>query len=184
MQECLKIPPGLRASEQLPYRNAKRLRDFLNVDEADVPFTALDATDVRPVEIADESQCFLRKPFGRAQLAYALTECRLDRFFLFPVQAIIKSLMMTLSPRTLSIIAAVRCRPRGKVDLSATVRRAQRVRGRVRVRYEELSRDILHNRIVKTTMRSLAAGLLGSPGGSGSPTRVVPFRPTQERDNR
>ena len=48
-------------------------------------------------------------------------------------------------------------RPRGKVDLPATVRRALRARGRVHVRYEELSRDVLHNRIVKTTMQRLAA---------------------------
>ena len=48
-------------------------------------------------------------------------------------------------------------RPRGKVDLPATARRALRARGRVRVRYEELSCDVLHNRIVKTTMRRLAA---------------------------
>ena len=48
-------------------------------------------------------------------------------------------------------------RPRGKVDLPATVQRALRSRGQVRVRYEELSRDVLHNRIVKTTMQRLAA---------------------------
>ena len=48
-------------------------------------------------------------------------------------------------------------RPRGKVDLPATVRRALRARGQVSVRYEELSRDVLHNRIVKTTMQCLAA---------------------------
>ena len=35
-------------------------------------------------------------------------------------------------------------RPRGKVDLPATARRALRARGRVRVRYEELSCDVLH----------------------------------------
>ena len=48
-------------------------------------------------------------------------------------------------------------RPRGKVDLPATVRRALRAQGRLQVRYEELSRNVLHNRIVKTTMRHLAA---------------------------
>ena len=48
-------------------------------------------------------------------------------------------------------------RPRGKVDLPRTVRRASSVRGQVCVRYEELSRDVLHNRIVKTTMSRLAA---------------------------
>ena len=47
-------------------------------------------------------------------------------------------------------------RPRGKVDLPRTVRRALRMRGQVCVRYEELSHDVLHNRIVKTTMRRLA----------------------------
>ena len=48
-------------------------------------------------------------------------------------------------------------RPRGKLDLPSTARRALRVRGQVRVRFEELSRDVLHNRIVKTTMLRLAA---------------------------
>ena len=48
-------------------------------------------------------------------------------------------------------------RPRGKLDLPRTVRRALRMRGQVRARYEELSRDVLHNRIVKTTMQRLAA---------------------------
>ena len=48
-------------------------------------------------------------------------------------------------------------RPRGKLDLPSTVRRALRVRGQVRVRFDELSRDVLHNRIVKTTMLRLAA---------------------------
>ena len=48
-------------------------------------------------------------------------------------------------------------RPRGKLDLPSTVRRALRVQGQVRVRFEELSRDVLQNRIVKTTMRRLAA---------------------------
>ena len=42
------------------------------------------------------------------------------------------------------------------MDLPRTVRRALSVRGRVCVRYEELSRDVLHNRIVKTTMSRLA----------------------------
>ena len=48
-------------------------------------------------------------------------------------------------------------RPRGKLDLPSTVRRALRLRGQVRVRFEELSRDVLHNRIVQTTMLRLAA---------------------------
>lgn len=48
-------------------------------------------------------------------------------------------------------------RPRGKLDVPSTARRALRVRGQVRVRFEELSRDVLHNRIVKTTMLRLAA---------------------------
>ena len=48
-------------------------------------------------------------------------------------------------------------RPRGKLDLARTARRALRVRGQVRVRYEELSRNVLHNQIVKTTMQHLTA---------------------------
>ena len=46
-------------------------------------------------------------------------------------------------------------RPRGKLDLAQTARRALRVRGQVRIRYEELSRNVLHNQIVKTTIQHL-----------------------------
>lgn len=48
-------------------------------------------------------------------------------------------------------------RPRGKLDLASTVHRTLHLRGQVRVRYQELSRDVLHNRIVRTTMLRLAA---------------------------
>ena len=64
-------------------------------------------------------------------------------------------------------------RPRGKLDLPSTVRRALRVRGQVRVRYEELSRDVLHNRIVKTTMLRLAAVEELSTDLKGKLTRIV-----------
>ena len=48
-------------------------------------------------------------------------------------------------------------RPRGKVDLAATVGRALRARAQVAVRFEELTADVLQNRLVKTTMQRLAA---------------------------
>ena len=64
-------------------------------------------------------------------------------------------------------------RPRGKLDLSSTARRALRARGQVRVRFEELSRDVLHNRIVKTTMLRLAAVEELSTDLKGKLTRLV-----------
>ena len=64
-------------------------------------------------------------------------------------------------------------RPRGKLDLPSTARRALRVRGQVRVRFEELSRDVLHNRIVKTTMLRLAAVEELSTDLKGKLTRLV-----------
>ncbi len=64
-------------------------------------------------------------------------------------------------------------RPRGKLDLPSTVRRALRVRGQVRVSYEELSRDVLHNRIVKTTMLRLAAVEELNTDLKGKLTRLV-----------
>ena len=64
-------------------------------------------------------------------------------------------------------------RPRGKLDLPSTARRAMRVRGQVRVRFEELSRDVLHNRIVKTTMLRLAAVEELSTDLKGKLTRLV-----------
>ena len=48
-------------------------------------------------------------------------------------------------------------RPRGKINLAATVQRALRARARVAVRYEELTANVLQNRLVKTTMLRLAA---------------------------
>ena len=64
-------------------------------------------------------------------------------------------------------------RPRGKLDLPRTARRALRVRGQVSVRYEELSRDVLHNRIVKSTMQRLAAVEELNPDLKGKLTRLV-----------
>ena len=64
-------------------------------------------------------------------------------------------------------------RPRGKLDLPSTARRALRVRGQVHVRFEELSRDVLHNRIVKTTMLRLAAVEGLSTDLKGKLTRLV-----------
>ena len=63
--------------------------------------------------------------------------------------------------------------PRGKLDLPSTVRRALRARGQVRVRYEELSCDVLHNRIVKTTMLRLAAVEELNTDLKGKLTRLV-----------
>ncbi len=48
-------------------------------------------------------------------------------------------------------------RPRGKIDLATTARRALRARAGVAVRYEELTTDVLQNRLVKATMLRLAA---------------------------
>ncbi len=48
-------------------------------------------------------------------------------------------------------------RPRGKIDLAATMQRALRARAQVAVRYEELTANVLQNRLVKTTMLRLAA---------------------------
>ena len=54
-------------------------------------------------------------------------------------------------------------RPRGRLDFEKTVQRNLRAAGRVHVRYERLSRDILPNRILCATMRRLwrAGGLHG-----------------------
>ena len=64
-------------------------------------------------------------------------------------------------------------RPRGKLDLPSTVRRALRLRGQVHVRFEELSRNVLHNRIVKTTMLRLAAVEELNTNLKGKLTRLV-----------
>ena len=64
-------------------------------------------------------------------------------------------------------------RPRGKVDMAQSVQRALRVRGRLHVRYGELSADVLHNRIVKTTIRRLTAAPSLDNGLSADLMRLV-----------
>lgn len=44
---------------------------------------------------------------------------------------------------------------RGKIAVGETVKRALRARGQVTCDYEELSHDVLHNRILRSTLRSL-----------------------------
>ena len=97
-------PIGFRGIRTAPEWNAERHGNPLNVDEANIALTPFDAADVGAVEIAGQSEAFLRQaPFG-AQLAHALTEGHLDRFVSALSQAPMGSLVMTLSLRTLSII--------------------------------------------------------------------------------
>ena len=44
---------------------------------------------------------------------------------------------------------------RGKIAVGETVKRALRARGQVTCEFEELSHDVLHNRILRSTLRSL-----------------------------
>ena len=44
---------------------------------------------------------------------------------------------------------------RGKIAVGETAKRALRARGQVACEYEELSRDVLHNRILRSTLKSL-----------------------------
>ena len=44
---------------------------------------------------------------------------------------------------------------RGKINVGATAKRALRARGQVACEYEELSHDVVHNRILRATLRSL-----------------------------
>ena len=44
---------------------------------------------------------------------------------------------------------------RGKIAVDETVKRALRARGQVTCEFEELSHDVLHNRILRSTLRSL-----------------------------
>ena len=48
-------------------------------------------------------------------------------------------------------------RPRGKIDLSTTLKRALHLRGRAQCGFDELTHDVLHNRILKATIRRLLA---------------------------
>ena len=43
---------------------------------------------------------------------------------------------------------------RGKIDVGETVKRALRSRGQVACTFEEMSHDVLHNRILRSTLRA------------------------------
>jgi 5-methylcytosine-specific restriction enzyme subunit McrC len=45
---------------------------------------------------------------------------------------------------------------RGSLDISATAKRALRRRGLAACRFDELSHDVLHNRIIKATLLHLS----------------------------
>src|SRR5262245_24204715 len=47
--------------------------------------------------------------------------------------------------------------PRGKIDLTESVKRGILLRNAVACVVDELSRDVLHNRIIRTTLRRLAS---------------------------
>ena len=76
----------------------------MDVDQADVAFSALDAADVRTVEIAPERERLLRKPFLFSEFSHTFTETLLTvrGTSLHPVA--IESPKMTMSPRTLRIV--------------------------------------------------------------------------------
>jgi len=90
--------------EELPWRDPESVSNPFNVEEADISFAALDAADVRAVEIAGERESFLRKAFLGAQLAHPPTELCLDRFVPFSDHEIMESSMITISPRTLRTV--------------------------------------------------------------------------------
>jgi hypothetical protein len=77
----------------------------VNVNKADVALTALDASDVAPVEFAGQSEILLRKAHLSARFTNALAELCLDRLLVFSDHRIIEAPPMTLSPRTLSPLA-------------------------------------------------------------------------------
>lgn len=75
--------------------------------------------------ITCQSEGFLRKPLGRAQLANTLTKALFDCFFrLLLRQATMESFMMTLSPRTLSTMPRSHSRCRYSVTASLFSRAA------------------------------------------------------------
>ena len=54
--------------------------------------------------------------------------------------------------------------PRGKIDIAETLKRALQVRHSVACIVDELSHDVLHNRIVRTTLHRLASTRDIDPG--------------------
>ena len=77
----------------------------MNVDQADVAFSALDAADVRTVEIARECERLLRKPFLLSEFSHTFTEALLNLSVTSLHPATMESPEMTMSPRTLRILS-------------------------------------------------------------------------------
>jgi len=73
----------------------------MDVNEANVALTALNAADIASVEITGQSQIFLREALPSAEFSNTPTEFRLHRLVTFVSHATIEPFMATLSPRTL-----------------------------------------------------------------------------------
>jgi hypothetical protein len=68
--------------EQFPRIHAKRIRNLMDIYQADVSFSALYSSDVRPVEITGKRQRLLRKTPLLPQFTYPLTKSLLNLCFL------------------------------------------------------------------------------------------------------
>lgn len=72
------LPDAGLFSEQLPGPDPQRLRNPVDVDEADIHLTPFDAAEVRAVEAARQGDGFLGDLAGLAELAEAGAEAAFD----------------------------------------------------------------------------------------------------------
>ena len=78
----------------------------MDVDKADVSLTTLNAADVGPVEITGVGKCLLRKSLLLPDRSNALSKRRFGPSLLSNFHAGHANILMTISPRTLSIQTA------------------------------------------------------------------------------
>jgi 5-methylcytosine-specific restriction enzyme subunit McrC len=84
-----------------------------------------------------------------------IPSARLPDLFAHVLVGAVSRLLRTGLDRGYIEIEDETARPRGRIDLTGSIRRALMVRGRLHCRYDELTYDVLHNRLIKSTMEYL-----------------------------
>lgn len=98
-------------AKQLPRPNPQRIRDAVDVDEAEVLFAAFDAAEIGAVELGGEGDGFLGHLSGFAKLAEARAEALFDPLLPCLVHPQLVGKLWTISLWTMiHIRCSIRCR--------------------------------------------------------------------------
>src|SRR5688500_3438857 len=117
------------------------------------------ATTGIPVENVYFLLCYAWDRLEEAELTSVEVspECRLPDLFARVLRSGVTHLLKRGLDRTYSPTDEEIAGIRGRLQIAGSIKRATFLRGRAWCSFDELSPDVLHNRILKTTLRSLAA---------------------------